>query len=76
MPMTVGLLISIVLLRRSHAVDDVDAGPWPRALDAPVWLTFIAWAITLVFQVYRGYRRLRGLPVVEDPEEKPEGTGH
>ena len=47
---------------------------WPFL--AALWIGFLCMAITLAFQVYRGLRRLRGLPVVEDPEEKPEGTGH
>jgi TRAP-type C4-dicarboxylate transport system permease small subunit len=41
---------------------------------AVLWIGFACMAVTLLFQVYRGLRRLRGLPVVEDPEEKPEGS--
>ena len=61
-------------LRYESRTESLAFPMWPFL--AALWIGFLCMAVTLAFQIYRAVRRLRGLPVVEDPEEKPEGTGH
>ncbi|MGB7160602.1 MAG: 6-bladed beta-propeller [Tepidisphaeraceae bacterium] len=40
--------LAFLLMRRSHASEAVDAGPWPAALDAPRWASLASFAIVLI----------------------------